>query len=86
MRPKGFHVPTVWLPRREAEPLYRRAVAAKEQQLGRDHPSTLISVNNLAGLLKSQGKLDEAGEWGGEDGLTWFGGFHEICRQFLITF
>ena len=71
MRPKGFHVPTVWLPRREAEPLYRRDLAGCEAQLGRDHPDTLISVNNLAELLRSQGKLDEAGEWGGgEDGLT----------------
>ena len=82
MRPKGFHVPAVWLPRREAEPLYRRAVAGGETQLGRDHRSTLMWVNNLANLLESQGKLDEAGEWGGEDGLTRFGGFHEICRQF----
>ena len=73
MRPKGFHVPTVWLPRREAEPLCRRALARREAQLGRDHPDTLNSANNLAGLLENQGKLDEAGEWGGEDGLTWFG-------------
>jgi len=30
----------------EAEPLYRRALAGKEQQLSAQHPSTLTSVNN----------------------------------------
>ena len=61
MRPKSFHVPTVWLMSREAEPLYRRSLAGRETQLGRDHPDTLTSVSNLAVLLDSQGKLDEAG-------------------------
>ena len=32
----------------------------REQQLGAQHPHTLTSVNNLAGLLKAQGKLVEA--------------------------
>ena len=27
---------------------------------GKDHPSTLISVNNLGKLLQAQGKLDDA--------------------------
>ena len=44
----------------EAEPLYRRALEGREQQLGAHHLSTLISVNNLAQLLQAQGKLAEA--------------------------
>jgi tetratricopeptide (TPR) repeat protein len=44
----------------EAEPLYRRALEGREQQLGAHHPSTLTSVNNLAMLLRTQGKLAEA--------------------------
>ena len=44
----------------EAEPLYRRALAGKEAQLGEAHPSTLNTINNLANLLRNQGKLAEA--------------------------
>ena len=44
----------------EAEPLYRRALAGKEEALGPAHPDTLITVNNLANLLSEQGKYDEA--------------------------
>jgi len=32
----------------EAEPLYQRALAIREQQLGADHPDTARSLNNLA--------------------------------------
>jgi hypothetical protein len=32
----------------EAEPLYRRALEASERTLGREHPDTLTSANNLA--------------------------------------
>ena len=42
------------------ESLYRRAVEGREAKLGKDHPDTLSSVNNLAGLLTKQGKLEEA--------------------------
>ena len=38
----------------------RRALEGREQQLGANHPSTLISVHNLAGLLQAQGKLSDA--------------------------
>jgi hypothetical protein len=34
----------------EAEPLSRRALEAQERTLGPEHPSTLVSVNNLAWL------------------------------------
>ncbi len=38
-----------------AEPLYRRALEARERTLGKEHPDTLGSVNDLAGLLASKG-------------------------------
>ena len=37
-----------------------RAPEARERTLGAEHPSTLISVNNLAELLRAQGKLEDA--------------------------
>ena len=43
-----------------AEPLYRRALEARERVLGREHPETLTSVNNLAELLHSKGDYDAA--------------------------
>jgi len=44
----------------EAEPLFRRTLAAREAALGPAHPHTLTLVNNLALLLKAQGKYEEA--------------------------
>jgi len=44
----------------EAEPLYRRALLIKEEQLGREHPDVATSLNNLALLLDAQGKFGEA--------------------------
>ena len=44
----------------EAEPLYKECLAKRETILGKDHPNTLQSMNNLALLYKSQGKYDEA--------------------------
>ncbi len=38
-----------------AEPLYRRALEGVERVLGKDHPDTLTSVNNLAEILRSKG-------------------------------
>ena len=49
------------IPRRQAEALHRRALAGREAQLGANHPETLQSMNNLAVLLRQQGKLAEAG-------------------------
>ena len=49
------------IPRRQAEALHRRALAGREAHLGANHPETLTSMNNLALLLRQQGKLDEAG-------------------------
>ena len=44
----------------EAEPLYKRSLLIREQQLGADHPDTAGSLNNLAGLYESQGRYSEA--------------------------
>ena len=49
------------IPRRQAEALHRRALAGREAHLGANHPDTLQSMNNLAALLRQQGKLAEAG-------------------------
>ena len=38
----------------------RRALKGREKVLGSDHPSTLISVHNLASVLQDQGRYDEA--------------------------
>src|SRR6266542_2705513 len=44
----------------EAEPLYKRALDIYEKALGKDHPYTATSLNNLAVLYASQGKYVEA--------------------------
>jgi tetratricopeptide (TPR) repeat protein len=43
-----------------AEPLYRRAIEINEKALGKDHPTVARDYNNLALLLKEQGKYAEA--------------------------
>ena len=45
---------------REAEPLYQRALAIREEVLGPIHPDVATSLNNLALLYKNQGKYSEA--------------------------
>ncbi|MEB3164920.1 MAG: tetratricopeptide repeat protein, partial [Prochlorothrix sp.] len=44
----------------EAEPLYKRSLSIREEQLGADHPDTAQSLNNLAALYQSQGRYSEA--------------------------
>ncbi|KAK7990391.1 kinesin light chain 1 [Apiospora arundinis] len=44
----------------EAERLYRSVLELSEKVLGREHPSTLTSMNNLAEVLRQQGKYEEA--------------------------
>lgn len=44
----------------EAEAMHRRALEGLEKVLGRQHPHTLISVDNLGSLLGRQGKYKEA--------------------------
>jgi tetratricopeptide (TPR) repeat protein len=45
---------------REAEPLYRRALAIDEQSFGPDHPNVAIRLNNLAQLLQATNRLADA--------------------------
>src|SRR5204862_526740 len=40
--------------------MYQRALEGKEKALGRDHTSTLVTVNNLGLLYADQGRLTEA--------------------------
>jgi len=44
----------------QAEPLYQRALAIREQMLGPEHPDTATSLNNLAFLYHNQGKYEQA--------------------------
>jgi tetratricopeptide (TPR) repeat protein len=45
---------------REAEPLYRRALAIDEASRGPDHPNVATRLNNLALLLRDTNRLAEA--------------------------
>ncbi|KAK4116060.1 hypothetical protein N656DRAFT_786545 [Canariomyces notabilis] len=40
----------------DAERMHRQALGLKEKVLGKEHPDTLISMNNLSLVLRSQGK------------------------------
>ena len=40
--------------------MYQRAMEGYEKALGRDHTSTLNTVNNLGILYRDQGRLTEA--------------------------
>jgi tetratricopeptide (TPR) repeat protein len=44
----------------EAEKLCNQALEGRERVLGKEHPDTLTSVNNLAALLKSLGDFESA--------------------------
>ena len=44
----------------KAEPLYKEALEIRQKVLGRDHPDTAISLNNLAYLELDLGKVQEA--------------------------
>ena len=44
----------------EAEALYRATYEAQKKKLGKDHPDTLMSANNLALLLAKTGRKEEA--------------------------
>ena len=45
---------------REAEALYKRALAITEKALGPDHPDVGALLNNIAGLYRAQGRFSEA--------------------------
>ena len=40
--------------------MHRKALALMETVLGKEHPDTLTSMDNVALLLSSQGKYEEA--------------------------
>lgn len=40
--------------------MHRQTLATSEKVLGKEHPSTLTTMNNLAGVLGNQGKYEEA--------------------------
>lgn len=44
----------------EAEMMYRQTLDLRQAILGKEHPSTLTSIHNLALLLDDQGKHEEA--------------------------
>jgi len=44
----------------EAENMYRRALAIQDRALGRDHPATALTLNNLGGLLATRGDFAQA--------------------------
>ena len=46
----------------DAEKLYKRALAGREEQLGPDHPDTLRTVQNLANVYSDKGRYDDAEE------------------------
>ena len=43
-----------------AEPLYLRALKIREEQLGKNHPNTATSLNNLARLYQARGQDEKA--------------------------
>ena len=40
----------------------RQELGLRETVLGKEHPDTLTSVNNLAGVLRDQGKYEQTKE------------------------
>ena len=47
---------------KEAEPLYRRALAIREKVLGPEHPDTATTLKSYSGFLRETGRLKEAEE------------------------
>ena len=69
----------------EAEPLYHQALEGRRRTLGDEHPSTLVSINNLGMLRKNQGKYAEAESLfreGLEAGLRVLGDEHPYTVHF----
>jgi tetratricopeptide (TPR) repeat protein len=42
---------------------YQKSLTVKEKVLGKDHPDTAITYNNIAGVYNNQGQYDLALEW-----------------------
>ncbi|MCJ1277339.1 hypothetical protein MMC21_005151 [Puttea exsequens] len=46
----------------DAEELYKRALASREEKLGSDYPDTLETIQDLANIYKDKGQYDDAEE------------------------
>ena len=46
----------------EAEKMHRETLRLMEPLLGKEHPSTLTSMNNLVGVLRDHGRYEEGKE------------------------
>jgi Tetratricopeptide repeat len=46
----------------QAEEMHRQALRLSETVLGKEHSNTMISMNNLATVLRNQGKYEQAEE------------------------
>ena len=46
----------------QAEEMHRQELSLSEMVLGKEYPSTLTSMNNLATVLRGQGKYEQAEE------------------------
>jgi tetratricopeptide (TPR) repeat protein len=44
----------------DAEPLFKRLLAIRENALGRDHPDVAVSMNNLASLYQNEDRYADA--------------------------
>jgi Tetratricopeptide repeat len=44
----------------QAEEMYQQTLGLKEMVLGKDHPDTLASMDNLAEVLRFQGRYEQA--------------------------
>ena len=42
--------------------MQRQELGLRETVFGKEHPDTLTSMNNLAGMLRDQGKSEQAEE------------------------
>jgi hypothetical protein len=49
----------------EAETMYRQILGLRERVLGKEHPNTVTSMNNLAEVLSKTGQIE-----GGSDALV----------------
>jgi tetratricopeptide (TPR) repeat protein len=49
-------------PSEEAEEMHQQSLELRETVLSQEHPRTLMSMSNLADVLKDQGKYEQAEE------------------------
>jgi len=69
---KGYHYFASY---EQAINSYQKALLIREKVLGREHPDTATTYNNIAGVYKSQGEYGKA--------LEWFQKALQICEKVL---